>query len=407
MSARISIAILWLIWARLKTDAAAVNSGERVHIRLHMPEVVRQHTHFHKVYKHLPHPLPPPQQLMSVSAPMGKPHVSLLGYTTTASGSGGMAPSLRQLMATAATPMAMPMPMPMPMPTLTPNYGPALFDSYNHQQAEAAAATPDTVKLSSSASSSSSTRQQQQLLQQLFAAITAAQKQRLEQQLELESEQEQDPAPEPELENNELLNENFMAALQREYLSKFGGRQRKRKKVNFVSKLRGKPQQQQSSEEQFDEYQEPYLESAKAWAELGDNQDENEDDSAAAFSGQNNALSSVSSVDEFLNDVGGNAFAPHYGSMYNEYGNTGYAGSTGHTGHTGHTVWQSAPSAFSSYARPTKATPTHLRALRQRRPNETGSGMGSTEASAGKVRYIKLTTRKKRKNRIKAKRYRT
>ncbi|EDW34625.1 GL21474 [Drosophila persimilis] len=26
------------------------SSGERVHIRLHMPEVVRQHTHFHNVY---------------------------------------------------------------------------------------------------------------------------------------------------------------------------------------------------------------------------------------------------------------------------------------------------------------------------------------------------------------------
>ncbi|XP_030562520.1 uncharacterized protein LOC115763884 [Drosophila novamexicana] len=361
MSARISIAVLWLIWARLKTDASAASSGERVHIRLHMPDVVRQHTHFHKVYKHLPHPLPPPQQLGPVSAPMGKPHVSLLGYTTTASGSGSMAPSLRQLM---ATPMAMPMPMPMPMPTLTPNYGPALFDSYNQQQAEAvaAAATP---------------------------APTMA-----------------TPEPEPELENNELLNENFMAALQREYLSKFGGSQRKRKKVNFVRKLRGKPQPQLSSEEQFNEYQEPYLEAAKAWTELGDNQDENEDDSAAAFSGQNNALSSVYSLDEFLNDVGGNAFAPHYGSIYNEYGNNGYAGSTGHTGYAGHAGWQSTPTAFSSYARRTKATPTLSRARRQRLPNETGSGMGSTEGSAGKVRYIKLTTRKKRKNRIKAKRYR-
>ncbi|EDW59763.1 uncharacterized protein [Drosophila virilis] len=398
MSARISIAILWLIWARLKTDAAAASSGERVHIRLHMPDVVRQHTHFHKVYKHLPHPLPPPQLLRPVSAPMGKPHVSLLGYTTTASGSGSMAPSLRQLLAT-------PVAMPMPMPTLTPNYGPALFDSYNQQQVEAAATpapTTTTVKLNSS-----STRQQQQLLQQLFAAITAAQKQRLEQQLELEPEQEPESEPEPELENNELLNENFMAALQREYLSQFGGSQRKRKKVNFVSKLRGKPQQQQSSEEQFDEYQEPYLEAAKAWVELGENQDENEDDSAAAFSGHNNALSSVSSVDEFLNDVGGNAFATHYGSMYNEYGNTGYAGHTGHTGYPVHAGWQSKPTAFSSYARPTKATPTLSRARRQRRPNETGSGMGSTERSAGKVRYIKLTTRKKRKNRIKAKRYRT
>lgn len=369
-----------------------------------MPDVVRQHTHFHKVYKHLSHPLPPPQQLGPVSAPMGKPHVSLLGYTTTASGSGSMAPSLRQLM---ATPMAMPMPMPMPMPTLTPNYGPALFDSYNQQQAEAvaAAATPAptmaAVKLKSS-----STRQQQQLLQQLFAAITAAQKQRLEQQLELEPEQEPEPEPEPELENNELLNENFMAALQREYLSKFGGSQRKRKKVNFVRKLRGKPQPQLSSEEQFNEYQEPYLEAAKAWTELGDNQDENEDDSAAAFSGQNNALSSVYSLDEFLNDVGGNAFAPHYGSIYNEYGNNGYAGSTGHTGYAGHAGWQSTPTAFSSYARRTKATPTLSRARRQRLPNETGSGMGSTEGSAGKVRYIKLTTRKKRKNRIKAKRFR-
>jgi len=50
-----------------------------------MPEIVRKHTHFHKVYKLLQpeiespihHNLPPHQHPTH-----GKPHVSLLGYTT-------------------------------------------------------------------------------------------------------------------------------------------------------------------------------------------------------------------------------------------------------------------------------------------------------------------------------------
>ncbi|XP_030078627.1 uncharacterized protein LOC115482781 [Drosophila hydei] len=380
MPAPISFAILWLIVAWLEGNAAAGNSGERVHIRLHMPEVVRQHTHFHKVYKHFPLPVAAPQPLMPVAAPpVGKPHVSLLGYTTTASGSGGMAPSVKQLMATADTPMAM------SMPTLKPNYGPALFDNYNQQQA---------------------------------------------------AEAEPEAETEPELENNELLNGNFMAALQREYQSKFGGRQRKRKKVTHLSKLRSRPKQKpqqllSNSDEQFDDYQdeadtryaepdepnEQYMDAAKSWAELG----ESEDDSAAAFSGHNNALSAVPSVDDFLNEVSGNNFGPYYGSMYSEYGNTGHADNRyseyGNTGSmyneydsadpTGSSAWQATPSAaYNSYPRPTKATPIRPRPRQRSRPSAPATSLTSPAGNGGKVRYIKLTTRKKRKNRIKAKRYR-
>lgn len=400
-----------------------------------MPEVVRQHTHFHKVYKHFPLPVAPPQQLMPVVAPpMGKPHVSLLGYTTTASGSGGMASSVKQLMATADTPMAM------SMATLKPNYGPALFDSYNQQQgaelkATLPSTTPATVKLGSSSSSGSS------MLQQLLTSIKAAQQQRLQQQqqqMEMEAEPETETELEPELENNELLNGNLMAALQREYLAKFVGRQQKRKKVNrFISKPQSRPRQKpqqllSNSEEQFDDYQdemdtryaepdepnEQYLDSAKSWAELG----ENEDDSAAAFSGQNNALSSVPSVDDFLNEVGGNSYAPYYGSMYNQYGNAGQTDSRyseyGNTGSMyndydtidptgGSTAWPATPTAaYNSYPRPTKATPIRPRPRQRARPSAPASSLTSPGQNGGKMRYVKLTTRKKRKNRIRAKRYR-
>ncbi|XP_030243472.1 uncharacterized protein LOC108660081 [Drosophila navojoa] len=418
MSGRISLAILWLIVVRLEGNTAAGNSGERVHIRLHMPDVVRQHTHFHKVYKHFPLPVALPQQLMPVAAPpMAKPHVSLLGYTTTASGSGGMASSVKQLMATADTPMAM------SMATLKPKYGPALFDNYSQQQAaaELKATLPPTTPAT-------------QLLQQLLTSIKAAQQQRLQQQMEMEAEPETETELEPELENNELLNDNFMAALQREYLAKFAGRQQKRKKVNHLSKPQGRPRQKpqqllSNSEEQYDDYQdevdtryaepdepnEQYLNAAKSWAELG----ENEDDSAAAFSGQNNALSSVPSVDDFLNEVNGNSYAPYYGSMYSQYGNTGHTGHTdsryseyGSTGSmyndydniepTGGSVWQATPTAaYNSYPRPTKATPIRPRPRQRARPSSTSPGQNS-----GKMRYVKLTTRKKRKNRIRAKRYR-
>ncbi|EDW15941.2 uncharacterized protein Dmoj_GI10252 [Drosophila mojavensis] len=413
MSARISVAILWLIVARLEGNTAAGNSGERVHIRLHMPEVVRQHTHFHKVYKHFPLPVVPPQQLMPVAAPpMGKPHVSLLGYTTTASGSGGMASSVKQLMATADTPMAM------SMATLKPKYGPALFDNYNQQQgaelkATLPSTTPATVKLGST-----------------------AQQQRLQQQMEMEAEPETETELEPELENNELLNGNLMAALQREYLAKFAGRQQKRKKVNHLSKPQNRPRQKpqqllSNSGEQFDDYQdemdtryaepdepnEQYLDAAKSWAELG----ENEDDSAAAFSGQHNALSSVPSVDDFLNEVGGKSYAPYYGSMYNQYGSTAYTDSRyneyGNTDSmyndydnidpTGGSVWQATPAAaYNSYPRPTKATPIRPRPRQRARPSAPATSSTRPGQNGGKMRYVKLTTRKKRKNRIRAKRYR-
>ncbi|EDV91228.1 uncharacterized protein LOC6568155 [Drosophila grimshawi] len=430
---------MWIVWARLAYDkVAAANSGERVHIRLHMPEVVRQHTHFQKVYKQLPiavaapihHPIhsqAPHSQLM----PVGKPHVSLLGYTTTASGSGGMSPSLMQLMSTAATPMPMPMPMPM-----GPNYGPALFDSYNQPMETGLRETMSTVKTGGSATSSSylgtapgsSSYKQQQLLQQLFtpnlmAAITAAQKQREELVEEEQLDNETEPQPETELEHNELLNGNFLAALQREYFSKFG---RKRKKVKFASNTRTikkRPQKQlkyvQQTEQQFDEYQdepdteyeptdevedEPYEERSNFWGDQPDRQNDARGyDSAVAFSGQNNALS----VDEFIkNEVHGNSYAPFYGNN----GNTMYDDDYDGTGTS--SSWQGSPT-INSYPRPTKATSTRLR-TRQRRPGTsmgtgsgsgTGSGFGST-TKPGKLRYIKLTTRKKRKNHIRAKRYR-
>ncbi|XP_034488745.1 uncharacterized protein LOC117792641 [Drosophila innubila] len=341
MKFRYSTAILCLILANSLTHAATAGSGERVHIRLHMPEIVREHTHFHKVYKRLPPSLEPQ---IHHSTPHGKPHVSLLGYTTTASGTGVLSPNLMQVMASAATPMSV-------MPTLAPNYGPALFDNYNQEAAASAAA----------------------------------------------------PEPEPELENNELLNNNFLAALQHEYFNKFGSGRRKRKRVHFRSNYRSPPPKKtlnhvQESEEHLDDYPEdsPSGYEDQSGSSIGYEDDEATGyDSAAAFSGQSNGVSLMPTVDEFLSDVNSNSYTQLYGNMYDDYGPTSEAIRSND--------WHSLPPTFSSpYARPTKATPPKLR-LRQRRPSsqlESGSG------NAGKVRYVKLTTRKKRKNRIKSKRYR-
>ncbi|KAM8704555.1 hypothetical protein ACLKA7_009068 [Drosophila subpalustris] len=412
MTFRVSIAILCLISANSLTHTASAGSGERVHIRLHMPEIVRKHTHFHKVYKLLP----PPS--------IGKPHVSLLGYTTTASGTGVLSPNLMHVMASAATPMS-----------VAPKYGPALFDNYN-QKVEAATAatttTPATFKPSGSSSYlatmpatasgiGSPKSPQQQLLQQIFtpnilAAISASQQQKIkhhnsnnnniemQSELELGSNQEPESEPEPELEHNELLNNNFLAALQHEYFNKFGSGTRKRKRVHFRSNYRRPPPPKkasnhvQDSDEHFDDYQE---EDQPSSSSFGDDDEGTATgyDSAAAFSGQSNGVSFMPTVDEFLNDANSNSYAPFYGNAYDDY----QMNSVKTTSEAiGNNEWHSSPPTFSSYARPTKATPPKLR-LRQRRPSlELASGSGN----ASKVRYVKLATRKKRKNRIKSKRYR-
>ncbi|XP_017844645.1 uncharacterized protein LOC108601256 [Drosophila busckii] len=369
IASSLSIIMLLLL---LPCHCLTASSGERVHIRLHMPEVVRKHTHFHNVYKHVPVPAPaPPKKFSAV-----KPHVSLLGYTTSATGSGALAPSLMQLMATAATPMH--------------NYGPAF-------------------NLLATASAASGSKQRQQLLQQIFtpnimAAITAAQQAKDEASL---SNLASDASSEqPELEQNTLLNANFLAALQREYLSKFTG-QRKRKKTNYLTQRRPQLQLQQAlhhshhnhvqhvaSDEQFDDYQEePNAVDDEPLEELElDVDNASGYDSAAAFSGQNNALMSMPSVDEFMSDVADNSYAPYYGNSYDDYA------ATANNYSNSYDSWQTAP----AYARPTKATPTKSRS-QPRRPH---SDLDSSTVGTGKMRYVKLTARKKRKNRIKSKRYR-
>ncbi|XP_062125985.1 uncharacterized protein LOC133838775 [Drosophila sulfurigaster albostrigata] len=427
MKGRLSIAILCLILANSPFHAApaAASTSERVHIRLHMPEIVRKHTHFHKVYKLLPPAMEPTiehhpysHSSPTASAPHGKPHVSLLGYTTTASGTGVLSPNLMQLMASAATPMSV-------LPTLTPNYGPALFDNFNQEVATTTTttATPATSRPSGSGGnypgSSSGKSSQQQLLQQIFtpnilAAISASQQQRKKHQqhsysnnIDMQSEPESES--EPELENNEMLNGNFLAALQHEYFNKFGSGTRKRKKIHFMNNYRRpstKPTSNyvQEGEEHYDDYAEESPTSSTGYEDqpeptppssFGDDEDDDRDeaagyDSAAAFSGQSNGMSLMPTVDDFLSDVNSNSYAPFYSNMYDDYGPSSVA--------AGNNNWHSSPPpTFSTYARPTKATPPKLR-LRQRRPSST--------MSSGKVRYVKLTTRKKRKNRIKSKRYR-
>lgn len=371
----------------------------RVHIRLHMPEVVRQHTHFHNVYKYPRkiHPIaaPPPTTIASLPPKfLGKPHVQLLGYTTSVGSSGPMAPNLMQLMATAATPSMMPSPT-----SLMPNYGPALFDNYN-QDATALSATTTTTTVRPQALKAST--KQQQMLQQLFSAPQQA-------------EDEDNSMEDNHMENNSLLNNNFLEALQREYLSKFGGR-RKRKKSSskarnpikeYASHYRSKPYYYQDEdlsenfedyqdEPQPDDYEEVMMMSTgnKYGGYYPSGSEESEDqaqgyDTAVAFSGQDNSISSsIPTMEDFLDGVNN----PGSVSNYDPYDNS--------------QSWQpysTSPTMSNSWSRPTTNTYTNSH------NNSSKSPKSRPVRSRGrkKVRYVKLITRKKRKNHIRTKRYRT
>ncbi|KAH8278364.1 hypothetical protein KR018_000458, partial [Drosophila ironensis] len=377
----------------------------RVHIRLHMPEVVRQHTHFHNVYKYArkipfhPAPAPPPTTIASLHPKFpGKPHVQLLGYTTAVGGSGPMSPNLMQLMATAAAPTLMPTPTGM-----TPNYGPALFDNYN-QEVSALSATTTTTTARPQVMKAS--KQQQQLLQQIFTPQ--------------QTEEEETSAENNPMENNSLLNQNFLEALQREYLAKFGGRRKRKKsgpkkyknpnKDYGGSNYQNKPYyyQDEDSSENFEDYQdEPTSEDYEEvmmmsnppkyggyYTSGSDEMDQDNAqgyDNAVAFSGQDNSITStVPTMEEFLEDVSspGSGF-----SGYDPYGNSNEIMSQ--SWHPSPTV----PTMGSSWSGPTGKPYSNFSKAPKSRPVRS---RGRT-----KIRFVKLVTRKKRKNHIRAKRYRT
>ncbi|XP_017018517.1 uncharacterized protein [Drosophila kikkawai] len=379
------------------------SSGERVHIRLHMPEVVRQHTHYHNVYKYHPkiHPVPAPVQAPTAiaSSPpkyLGKPHVQLLGYTTSVGSSGPMAPNLMQLMATAATPSMMPSPT-----SLMPNYGPALFDNYNQDAATPLSVATTTTTMRPLQALKAATKQQQ-MLQQLFSAPQQA------------DDEDTSSVEDNQVENNSLLNNSFLEALQKEYLSKFGGR-RKRKKSSsklkntsikdYSNNYRSKPYYYQDEDlsENFEDYQdepqdhEDYEEvmmmstPSKYGGYYPTGSEEAEDqaqgyDTAVAFSGQDNSISSSipTTMEDFLDSVNN----PGSSSNYDPYDN-----------------WQpysTSPTMSNSWSRPTTNSYTNSH------NNSSKSPKSRPIRSRGrkKIRYVKLITRKKRKNHIRTKRYR-
>ncbi|KAH8351085.1 hypothetical protein KR084_003288 [Drosophila pseudotakahashii] len=407
-----SSAFLWIAicctWSLLLSNfegCAAIpggSSGERVHIRLHMPEVVRQHTHFHNVYK-LPrkvHPVPaPPPTTIATMHPKfaGKPHVQLLGYTTAVGNSGPMSPNLMQLMGTAATPTLMPSPT-----NLMPNYGPALFDNYNQESALSATTTTTTMR-----PPSLKMAKQQQLLQQIFTPQ--------------KNEDEDISAEDNQLESNSLLNNNFLEALQREYLSKFGGRRKRKKsssKLRNSNYFRSKPfyYQDEDLSENFEDYQDeqPQHEDYEevmvmstpnkygggyypSGSEEVDQDQAQGYDSAVAFSGHDNSISSsIPTMEDFLEDA--NNPASGYGSAgggnFDPYGSN-------YPNDMMSQAWQPSSTSASmsnSWSRPTTTTFTNSSKGPKSRPVRS---RGRT-----KVRYVKLITRKKRKNHIRTKRYR-
>ncbi|XP_001359591.4 uncharacterized protein [Drosophila pseudoobscura] len=419
------------------------SSGERVHIRLHMPEVVRQHTHFHNVYKYpkkypqhtgpAPAPAPAPAPTLTHPKLVGKPHVQLLGYTTAAGGTGPMSPSLMQLMATAVAPTNMP-PASAPAPvhtSLAPNYGPALFDSFNEelQKQEAPLSATTTAR---------PIAKKQQLLQQIFTPNVMS-------ALQQEAGEETDSSLEEDrFEKNSLLNLNFLEALQREYLSKFGGR-RKRKKsaIRFgtrpkdyypVAPLKPRPYYYQGNQEEddpaehFEDYSdEPqddyeevmmmshegrgrsrgrhsnptsYMESSSYYPPETDLDDAQGYDSAVAFSGQDNSISAMPTVDDFLDDAN-NHPSSGYGNFYDPYSSHEMASQPSPWQPSPTTASTSAGMANSWTARPTAPASSQPSKGIRLRPRSPGG-------RANKVRYVKLVTRKKRRNRerIRTKRYR-
>lgn len=394
-----------------------------------MPEIVRQHTHFHKVYKLVePHASHPPTKWQP------QPHVSLLGYTTTASGTGHLSSDLAKLISSvvAATPTPP-----------TPNYGPALFDNKYLTEESASHTTSDiTVQPAG------------KLLQQLFKP-----------NVEVESPPHADS--EPELEHNELLNSNFMAALQREYLAKFGSTSKppKRKKPNNnnnsilrVAKPKLKPKLKTKSKykQQMEEYASNYLQDMQSGENFDEHtvDDEEEEemppptayaehyqevegtdpnsssnpfkdedevvghgdyDSAAAFSRPKNGLSFLPTPDEFLNDIrGSNSYAGNiYTDLYDDYGPT--AATPSGTG------WKTVPASKPRPTKPSLTTNSKLLRHRQRRrpaldfmatgssgwaPSSSTTASGHSSSGPHHMRYPKLTNRSKRKNRIKSKTYR-
>ncbi|XP_030374162.1 uncharacterized protein LOC115623766 [Scaptodrosophila lebanonensis] len=419
--------------------APGSSSGERVHIKVHMPEVMRQHTHFHKVYKHQPQPVhvyPPPPMVVK-KLPEGKPHVSLLGYTTTASGNspGGMAPTIMQLMNTQqgmrmegmglGMGQEMGREMAAEQPLQTPNYGPALFD--NLSQLDGQPQSKDQQPQQHSSNYNEDEDDADTLFGHSIGAGTG-------------------------LENDSQLNGDFLAALQREYLEKYGGPQiynrHKRKKYGrqgigegqLPNRLRSqhRPAAQHYSknylydidDEQSDDYATPYQNpySNQQPSSFPDNDYETGDDqhfgavdsytadNAMAFSGQDNLISALPTVDDFLEDASTTSMGlpsePLYANMYDAY-----VSADEEQRHKNlPNMWQSSTRVTggmpsSSYMqqhlvnRPTTMSGTDTGGGRPR-PRKPAKMLRYRTGSNAKLRYVQTAPRKKRKNRITIKRHR-
>lgn len=386
-----------------------------------MPEIVRQHTHVHKVYKLID--APPVHGVLPSKWPSAQPHISLLGYTTTASGTGPLMPDLTKLIAT-------------PTPTLTPNYGPALFDNKYLSESQPKRELQEEEKEAEAG----------KFLQQLF-------KPNIVDAMDTEKEPGQ-------MEHNELLNNNFLAALQREYMAKFGSKPPKTKrqkpksffrlakpikpKTPTKSKTKTKYREQESEEyasNYLQDFEEQEEEAEKEEEELPihtnyaeqippsssnpfyEHDDDADYDSASAFSTlNNNGLSFLPTPDEFLNHIHGpNSYTGNtYADLYDDHDDADDYGPPP----TG-TAWKTVPSNGSSSSK------LQLRHRQRRRPalDMTTDGMGwaspsaigstssspstasghsssSSSNNSHHMRFPKLINRRKRKNRIKSKIFR-
>ncbi|EDW38632.1 GL18364, partial [Drosophila persimilis] len=143
-----------------------------------------------------------------------------------------------------------------------------------------------------------------------------------------------------------------------------------------------------------------YMESSSYYPPETDLDDAQGYDSAVAFSGQDNSISAVPTVDDFLDDAN-NHPSSGYGNFYDPYSSHEMASQPSPWQPSPTTASTSAGMANSWTARPTAPASSQPSKGIRLRPRSPGG-------RANKVRYVKLVTRKKRRNRerIRTKRYR-
>lgn len=390
-----------------------------------MPEIVRQHTHVHKVYKLIDAP-PPVHGVLPSKWPAAQPHISLLGYTTTASGAGPLMPDLTQLIGT---------------PTLTPNYGPALFDNKYLSESQPKKELQELEEKQEEGKAG-------KIFQQLFKPNI----------MDAMDTTEEQPA---QMEHNELLNTNFLAALQSEYMAKFGSKSPKikRQKPKSFFRLAAKPLKPKSQtksktktkfrEQESEEYATNYLqdfeeqeEAEKEAEELPDHtnyaehlaphsssnpfyepDDDTDYDSASAFSSlNNNGLSFLPTPDEFLNHIHGpNSYTGNtYADLYDDHDDNDNDDDDYGPTPTG-TAWKTVPSNGSNKLRHRQrrrpaldmitdgmgwATPSAIGSTSSSSPSTASGHSSSNNNNSHHMRFPKLINRRKRKNRFKSKIYR-